>query len=271
MPPTNSPDGQPAYDRGTSALLALRERLTQTFFKPPKPKDAEPEPGSTRPMTDEEKRDWIRGLQPVERKWGFILGVYAALLSLITSVPDVVSVHYVREKITTHGHSHYGYVSTQQSAEILFAVQMALVAGILISSYYRKRPFLAFSLLIAAFASGSVLGIPLLILAGWLFMRSWRVQRYGSPNAKVAAEAARERRSTRSQAGAGSTGFLGSLFGRRTPAPSSSAGTSTSSSSGPRAVPEASKRYTPKKPKPKDTKGSRSTARAATARGSTHP
>lgn len=227
------------------APASLKERLSQMFLKPAKSgRDVEPVPD--RPMTDEEKRRWIRGLEPVERKWGFILSAYGALVALYINLPDLVGHHRVYEKITTHGHTHYAWVSTGRSAAILLAIQLVLALGCLVAAYFRKRPLLGFFLLIAAFAS-TVLGIPMLILAGWLFLRSWRVQRYGTTSAKVAAATAADRRKRGEK-----TGGLGGLFGRRSTPTTVEAKSSVTA--GPRPAPEASKRYTPKKAKPQQSK-----------------
>jgi hypothetical protein len=242
-------------------VVLLRERLSQTFlFRPPKPKPGDPEPVKGRAMTDEEKGRWIRGLEPIERKWAYILAAYSAVLSFVITLPQVVSVHYVATKITSHGHTHTGYVSTQQSSEILLGVQMLLVLGMLLSTRLRKRSILAFCLLIAGFAADSLLGLPLIVLAGWLFMRSWRVQRYGTADAKVVAKLSAERRAQGRQSGGG--GVLQNLFGRRSTSTSATSSTSTAArastrsatDTASRSVPEASKRYTPKKDRSKEDK-----------------
>lgn len=241
MPPSNSGSG-PKFDRGTEAVLSLRERLTKTFLKPPKPA-AEAQRVRDRPMTDQEKRTWIRGLEPIERKWGMILAAYGALVALYLNLPDVLSAHYVHEKITpAHGHAYMGWVSTRQSAEILLGVQLALALGAFLGAYFRKRPILGFFLLIGAFAS-NVLGIPMLIMAGWIFMRSWRVQRYGSPDAKVAAKVSAERRAAKKR-------------GEKVPGVFSRPSTvdADSTVTGPKRASEGSKRYTPPKPKKEEPK-----------------
>ncbi len=237
MSPSNTRGG-PNYDQGTQAVLSLRERLTSTFLKPPKPAP-EAEKVRDRPMTDDEKRAWIRGLEPIERKWGFLLSAYAALVALYLNLPDIVSKHYVYEKV---GNRHE-WVLTNRSALLLLIVQLVLAAGIAAAAYFRKRPILGFFLLISAFAS-NVLGIPMLILAGWVFMRSWRVQRYGSTEAKVAAKASAERREAKKRGEK-----VPGIFSGRASSSSSAVDASSTVASGPRRASEGSKRYTPPKPK----------------------
>jgi hypothetical protein len=249
MSPSNTRGG-PNYDQGTQAVLSLRERLTSTFLKPPKPA---PEAGKVRdrPMTDDEKRAWIRGLEPVERKWGFLLSAYAALVALYLNLPDIVSKHYVYEKV---GNRHE-WVLTNRSALLLLIVQLVLAAGIAAAAYFRKRPILGFFLLISAFAS-NVLGIPMLILAGWIFMRSWRVQRYGSTEAKVAAKASAERRAAKKRGEK-----VPGVFSKATS--SSAVDADSTVMSGPRRASEASKRYTPPK---KRTPPAKSPAKGSSAK-----
>jgi hypothetical protein len=261
MSPSNTRGGPHFYDQGTQAVLSLRDRLSKTFLKPPKPAP-EAEKVRDRPMTDDEKRAWIRGLEPVERKWGFLLSAYAALVALYLNLPDIVSKHYVYEKV---GNRHE-WVLTNRSALLLLIVQLVLAAGIAAAAYFRKRPILGFFLLISAFAS-NVLGIPMLILAGWIFMRSWRVQRYGSTEAKVAAKASAERREAKKRGEK-----VPGLFSKASSTSSSTVDASSTVASGPRRASEASKRYTPPKPKKaepkKRTPPAKSPAKGSSAKSS---
>lgn len=266
MPSSSGSSGGASNDPGRAAVLSLRERLSQTFLKAPKPA-AEAKTVRDRPMTNDEKRLWIRGLEPVERKWGMILAAYGAIVALYLTVPDLTGKHYVHEKITPkHGHPYWAWVSTGRSSALLLGLLLAISAGAFLAAYFRKRAILGFCLLIGAFAS-NVLGIPMLIMAGWIFIRSWRVQKYGSTDAKVAAKAASERREAKKRGEK-----VGGLFSRA-PAGSSSSTTVDATStmaSGPRRASEASKRYTPPKPKKDDSKRrAGSTAKKTSAKSTT--
>lgn len=257
---SNSSDGM--FGASSTSLMAMRAWFTETFFKPSKAKSGEERKAPDRPMTDEEKRLWIRSLEPVERKWGYILSVYGALVALIVQLQYIVGNPWVREKISTiHGHTKYGFVNQTASAEMLLGIGLALMAGAAVATYFKKRAPLAFLLMIGAFASTSLLGLPMLILAGWLFMRSWRVQRYGSPDAKVAAKVAADKRARGER-----QGIMSSLFGRGgSTATATTSGTTVTATAVDRSAPEASKRYTPKKERPKDDK-SRGNRYATTGR-----
>ncbi len=260
MSPSNTRGGPHRYDQGTQAVLSLRDRLTKTFLKAPKPAP-EAQKVRDRPMTDDEKRAWIRGLEPIERKWGMLLSAYAALVALYLNLPDIVSKRYVYEKVG----SRHEWVLTNRSALLLLIVQLVLALGVFLAAYFRKRPILGFFLLISAFAS-NVLGIPMLILAGWIFMRSWRVQRYGSTEAKVAAKTSAERRAAKKRGEK-----VPGLFSGRASSTSASVDASSTVASGPRRASEGSKRYTPPKPKKPEPKKPepkrRTTAAKSSAKG----
>lgn len=278
MAPSSSdqdgPSPEPRYDQGTSAFLSLRDRIMSTFGRgggggtgaPP------PDPSTLRPMTDAEKRDWIRGLEPLERKLGYLAAAYVAIFVVAWTLPHSISPYYVHLTGSVCGDHHKSCTKNYEGYEQLFlAIEAILVAALAGAAYFKKRSLLAFLSLMGAFAlstGNSVLfGLPILVYAGWLFMRSWRVQRYGSPNAKVAAAQAAEQRRT----GVKPPGAF-SIFRRRPAAASTAVSTPRSASSsgggagGSRSVPEASKRYTPKKAKPVEAKSRYKDAKASAAK-----
>ncbi len=204
-------------------------------------------------MTEAEKGQWIRGLQPNERRWGFIASGYGTLVFLYVQLQYLLGNPYVWEKVTTaKGHTKYGWVNQTTTSELLLGVGLALMAGAALTSYFKKRAPLSFLLFLGGFATLSLAGLPLLIVGGWLWVRSWRVQRYGTPDAKVAARVAAEQREQRHRDGGGGGGFVKSLFGggRKSASQSTAAKkTKTPAAAATRSAPEASKRYTPKKKK----------------------
>lgn len=116
-----------------------------------------------------------------------------------------------------------------------FILIVVMAVAIVVFAYLRKRVGVAFAGFFLGLALGSV-GLPFLILGGWLLLRALRLQRYGDPSffgsSRVARDQAQAKRATREVVPRRS----------RKKDPESAAITS-------RAVtPSASKRYTPKKP-----------------------
>ena len=97
----------------------------------------------------------------------------------------------------------------------------------------RKRTLVAFSLFLLGFAFTVFIGLAgfiFILLGGWLMLRAWRINKYGTTNSKViASEAATRPRGRQRKETARSTSKAASTPGARKP-------------------PTASKRYTPKAP-----------------------
>lgn len=236
--------GSEPGDRGRAAVVGLRQRMKETFVRGPRASgndDAVPAPSPDRPLTDAERRRWIRSLEPLERRWGTILAGVAALLS-VYSIYEIIHNPTVSEKITgANGHSHTGLVHQRGTYELVLVIQLVLALGMYIGVRYRRRSWLAFSGVMTGLVASSVItlffGVPFLVFFGWLIVRAWRVQRYGSPTAKgAAAGAVAKREAKRSGKPTGAPGRAG--------APVAKKGTTAKSS-------DPSKRYTPKSTKPK--------------------
>jgi hypothetical protein len=178
----------------------------------------------------------IEGLDARERRYSLI-GAFAALAFGVAIYIEETSDHHFR---LTKGQL------TPQTTLILGIVFGVLL---LVATLVGRRALIGFTSLFAflAFsASDFVLGLPFLVLAGWLLYRSYTIQR----------EAAVELRSSRSAAPS-------------TPSPAKR-GASPPSKSAPRRdrtsaqrPPEANKRFTPKRPPPSAPKPSRRDRKAA--------
>jgi hypothetical protein len=148
------------------------------------------------------------------------------------------------------------HVSTRNTW-ILYGVLLAVLSlGGLLANRYRKRSILTFCIIILGFAFTlffTPLGLALIVLGGWLLVRAWRTQRFGTPSAKGAAEATRNRTTSRPSGGGGT--FLNRLLGREPAGAGATAGrattrgtgrTKTTTKTGGSSGPGANKRYTPK-------------------------
>jgi len=132
---------------------------------------------------------------------------------------------------------------------IELAILLVFALAVFVTTRIARRAALAFTTLMTGLALMTevtpALAFPFIFLGGWLMIRAWRVQRYGSPTAKGAATGAANRSANGTRGG--SARPAGRTNGAR-PAPArgkSRRGAKTPT--GP-AKPTPNKRYTPKAP-----------------------
>lgn len=202
-------------------------------------------PRPTAPMSDDDLRQSMRTLDPLERKIGWVVGALPLLLALILSPEILHNTPGTAIKLLKKGqHCPVKLTGTtcvvsvthhpsQYALQYSFLVAIGLI--ILFGVWRSKRVLVAVASLFAGLGTG-VTGILSIFYGGWLLLRSWRLQRYGvSGGAAVramAVERSKERRENRTTS--------------RTPRMSRMSGkSSTTAADGPK-PPQSSKRYTPK-------------------------
>ncbi|HLN16673.1 MAG TPA: hypothetical protein VK277_07990 [Acidimicrobiales bacterium] len=269
--PSDSPD-----DAERTAAPSFRERLTATFLRPP---DLTKADDKKRPTTDAELKAKINQLDPTERKIGYWGAGLAAFLAIVFTYPYIANPKKGISITAPLSHNHTcpkGYEkkvvsgSVQCVSELFHSrpywvfnlIVLLLFAGaLLLTTRINRRAALgfatlmtglAFETLLAQFGGYGLLGLPYLFLGGWLIVRAWRAQRYGTTNAKEAAQAAAEQRAEKKAArqGGSTTSATRSAKTTKSTAKGSTKGSTTGSS---RPTPVASKRYTPKSPPKKKT------------------
>ena len=221
-----------------------------------------------RPLTDAEKRARITQIDDTERKLGYAASILAGVIALLTFVPfiDNPNLTITKTAAPTKGHTcptHYEYAKVSGHFTCVqyvthprsywvteLVILLLFVVAIFITTRIGRRAALAFATLMTGLAMlsvvQSVLAFPFIFLGGWLLIRAWRVQRYGSPTAKgPAAKGPGSDGSPGSKAGGGGRGSgtrpaatRGEGRGRR--------GASKKPAGPTRPAP--SKRYTPKAP-----------------------
>lgn len=167
----------------------------------------------------------MRSLDAKETKFAFGAFVLATIAGV--AIPAyIVSIN----KVTKAGKNS---ISVAPDAELLGAVILVLCVLGFLTLWKRKRTFVAFDLFLLGFAFTlfNPLGFVLILLGGWLLLRAWRINKYGTTNSKLIAKEAASR--PRGKAA-------------RAAAPKSTG--KTSSQPGARKPPTPSKRYTPKAP-----------------------
>jgi len=191
-------DNSQVPEAGWRATVA---RISPVFLRPPKPKGSAGEPGA--PLTDEGKRRAILGLDPLERKVGLIGSGLAALIALTTTLPYVLkpktpvnqTLAPIKGHICANRAFTYNKATNKCNGKVVYSLQhweFALVIlllfalAIYVTVRIGRRGPVGFTALMAGLAYETqvgVLGLPFIAAGGWLLIRAWRVQRYGSPTA----------------------------------------------------------------------------------------
>jgi hypothetical protein len=186
----------------------------------------------------EDRKSAMSGLDRTEHKFalgGLILATVAGI-----GVPL-----YVISQNRVHKDGNKSVLVGTDAWLLMAAILVFCVIGF-VALYRRKRTLVTFSLFLVGFGFTlfiGVAGFAFILLGGWLMLRAWRINKYGSTSAKVVArEAAANRKAGRDSRESG--GKRSSTSSRREPARA----TKTTSSSGERRPPTANKRYTPKAP-----------------------
>jgi hypothetical protein len=176
-----------------------------------------------------ERKAAMNGLDDLEVKWS----VFGILLSAFVAIGVAVYVASVHET-TKNGKAT---VTVSPDAFLVGGLVLILCIVGVVALRLRKRTIVAFSFMLNGLALTLVLlplGLALVLLGGWLMLRAFRMNRYGTANSKAVAREASARPRGRGAAGASNKATRSSK----------SAG---KGSTGPKA-PTANKRYTPKSP-----------------------
>jgi hypothetical protein len=168
----------------------------------------------------------MQTLDPLEVKWS----LYAFILATVSGIA-IPAYIIATNKLTRRGKNT---IAVAPDAKLLGgAILLLCVIGFL-ALWKRKRTVVAFDFFLVGFAFTlfiGLIGFAFILLGGWLMLRAWRLNKYGTTSARAIAQEAKTRPRGRDRKAAASTG-------KKT----------TTSSSGARKPPTASKRYTPKAP-----------------------
>ena len=218
-----SPDGGDRPQSWSARLLGA--------FSGPKPAagaaDSKHDADAAVILPPEERKAVMSSLDPMEAKWAlgaFILATVAGI-----AIPAYI---IAENKVTKRGKNT---IAVAPDAKLLGAAILVLCVIGFLAWWKRKRTIVAFDLFLVGFAFTLFIGLAgflFILLGGWLMLRAWRINKYGTTNSKVIAKeaAARPRgRERRDTAKATATGKSPVKAGERRP-------------------PTANKRYTPKAP-----------------------
>ena len=102
-------------------------------------------------------------------------------------------------KVTKSGKNS---IAVAPDATLLGAVIVILCVLGYLALWRRRRTFVAFDLILIGFAFTLFIGLAgfiFILLGGWLMLRAWRINKYGTTNSRAIAAQARERPKGREQ------------------------------------------------------------------------
>jgi hypothetical protein len=218
-------DDQDDYE-DTDVRAPWTLRVKETFWPSPGPKPGQA--GEPDRIPPEQRKEVMRSLDPQEVKLAF--GAFALAIVAGIAIPAYI---LATDKVTKAGkHS----IAVAPDALLLGGVIVALCVMGLVALWKRKRTFVSFALFLIGFAFTlfiGLIGFVFILVGGWFMLRAWRINRYGTTDAK----AIRQEVSSRPRGKAASS---------TSKSPATNKG--RTSQPGARKPPTASKRYTPKAP-----------------------
>lgn len=209
------------YEDDDAVQAPWTMRVKEIFWPSPAPKTGD-EPDR---IPSEQRKQIMRSLDPQEVKLAF--GAFALATIAGIAIPAYI---LASDRITKAGkHS----IAVAPDAALLGGVIIVLCILGFVTLWKRRRTFVSFDLFLIGFAFTlfiGLIGFVFILVGGWLMLRAWRINRYGTTDAK----AIRQEVATRP----------------RGKAASAQKGTAKAKASEPgvRKPPTASKRYTPKSP-----------------------
>ncbi|HEX3334010.1 MAG TPA: tetraspanin family protein [Acidimicrobiales bacterium] len=212
---------------GSSASLSWAFRLREIFWPPAPPRPAEGEEPEIIPP--ERRKAAMTSINGQEVRWSFLALVLATIAGV--AIPAYI---IATNKVSKHGKNS---IAVAPDAWLLGgAILLFCVIGYVLI-WRRRRSLLAFDLFLIGFGFTlfiGLIGFLFILVGGWLLLHAWRINKYGTYNAKVIA------RETRNRPRGGAS--------KGTPAKSTAKSRATYDPDAPKKPPAASKRYTPKAP-----------------------
>jgi hypothetical protein len=211
----------------TGAQVPWTLRVKDAFWPAPAPKpgvDGQPDR-----IPEERRKEVMRSLDPQEVKLSFGAFMLATIAGIAIPAYIVGS-----NRVTKAGKNS---ISVAPDAWLLAAVILVLSIAGFVALWKRRRTPVVFVLFFVGFAFSlfnPIIFLAFVFLGGWFMLRAWRINRYGTTDAKAIRQEVATRPRGKAAAGASKT--------------SSSTTKGKASQPAARKPPTASKRYTPKSP-----------------------
>jgi hypothetical protein len=216
-------------ENGSSSLISWTFRLREAFWPTPPPKPAAGDEPDIIPP--ERRKAAMTSLDPQEVRWSFAAFLLATIAGVAIPAYIVAS-----NKVTKRGKNT---IAVAPDAWLLGgAILLFCIIGFVLL-WKRRRSLMAFDLFLIGFGFTlfiGLVGFVFILLGGFLLLRAWRINKYGTTNSKVIAK---ESAAARKNRGGGTKGTV-----------TKGTGTKSKATYDPdvRKSPVASKRYTPKSP-----------------------
>jgi hypothetical protein len=186
--------GMASYSNGDgSKPPKLSQRLSETFLRPAKPSKGQvEEPWGDRILPPEERKAAMDSLDAMEVKLTRAGLIFATVVAPLIAFYDAVN--HAHRTVIVHGHK--ALLPLQTSWLVLGGIILIFCILGFVALHRRKRTLVVFNFFILGLAAIPLLapvGFALVVLAGWLMMRAYRINKYGSPITKVVAREAAKR------------------------------------------------------------------------------
>ena len=218
-------DMSPTAGNDSSKPQTWSARIMGAFTGGATARGSETERDPSEIIPPEERKAVMSRLNPLEAKLS-LAGLVVATVAGIA-----IPAYFIADnKVTKAGKNT---IAVAPDAKLLGGLILVLCAVGFVSLWKGKRTLVTFAFFLIGFAFTIFLGpigFAFILLGGWLMLRAWRINKYGTTNTKAIAREAAARPRGRD---------------RKDTARSTSKATS---SPGARKPPTASKRYTPKAP-----------------------
>jgi len=181
-----APPGLTVWQRFLLALPGLRrhrdkapigERLREAIVKPVEPGTAAKAKAADKPLTVDELQDAVRHADDKERLLGLLGAPFAAAIGILV-IGDLIT--HDPAALLRNGQVNKAHVSVGLYHE-LELVLLGLALLMLVTAWWRKRLFLGITMALYGLAIFNLhywgFGIPYILGAAWLLVRSYRLQR----------------------------------------------------------------------------------------------
>jgi hypothetical protein len=175
--------------------LRITEHLSNALGPSIPARDADPDFDPARILPPSERKAAMNSLDATELKWskaGLILSLALGVVSLFLINDSKPA------KVTTGTGKHKVTHLVPLSGNLILLAVVILVITVLgfVALRLRKRTLVAFSFFIVGLAFANLflpLGVALIALGGWLMLRAYRINKYGTANTKMVAKEAAAR------------------------------------------------------------------------------
>ncbi len=174
------------YDDDETGPETWALKVKEAFWPSPEPL-ALTDSGQPELIPSEQRKEVMRSLNPQETKFSFGAFVLATIAGV--AIPAYI---IATNKVTKRGKDT---IAVAPDAKLLGGVIIVLCIIGFVSIWKRKRTLVAFDLFLIGFAFTlfiGLVGFVFILLGGWLMLRAWRINRYGTTNSKVIAKEDRE-------------------------------------------------------------------------------